>query len=104
MLDKYFEIASKQGIIIRTTKTYWHKILAKHPSVAGLETEVKNTLQNPIEIRVSQKDDSVYLHYRKLREYYLCVVTRQTIGDNEGYIITVYITDKIKIGSVIWKK
>jgi hypothetical protein len=34
--------------------------------------------------------------------YYLCIVARHLNGD--GFIITAYITDKIKEGEVVWKK
>lgn len=101
-MEIYFKVTSKLGRVIRITKDYWNKILSKHPLVAGLEAEIKDTLRKPIEVRISQKDSSVYLYYSKFRTYYLCVVVRHL--NDEGYIITTYITDNIKIGRTVWKK
>ena len=57
---------------------------------------MKSALENPNEIRVSRKDAKVYLFYRKLNGKYCCVVTKHLNGD--GFIVTAYITDRIKIG------
>ena len=44
----------------------------------------------------------VYLYYKHDPPYLLCVVARHLNG--EGYIITVYRTDKIKRGELVWTK
>lgn len=42
----YFEIVTPLGIQIRTTPSYWAKIVTfKHPVIAGREDLVKETLQ-----------------------------------------------------------
>jgi hypothetical protein len=57
-----FEVKSKLGIKVRTTVLYWEKITTqKHPRMAGLEQEVKETLQDPEQIRKSRSDLFVYL-------------------------------------------
>ncbi|MBI2971416.1 MAG: DUF4258 domain-containing protein [Candidatus Aenigmarchaeota archaeon] len=103
MDDVYFEVMSASGKKIRTTRKYWEFIIAiKHPSMTGKEDVVKITLKDPVEIRKSKHDEKTYLYYRKHNGYFCCVVCKHENG--KGYIITAYITDKIKEGGIIWKK
>jgi len=51
---------------------------------------------------VGQKDPRVWIFYRKRDQNFLCVVVK--ILDGEGFIITIYPTDKIKKGENIWPK
>ena len=74
----------------------------KHPSIKGKEKETQETLKSPDTIRVSNSDKNIFLYYKKYCKNYLCVVVRHKNGD--GFIITVYITNKIKEGKQIWKK
>lgn len=98
MNDKiHFEVTSSLGKRIRVTKDYWVRIIqTKHRIMAGKEEIIKETLKSPEEIRISRKYPSVYLYYRKIKEYYNCVVVKHLNG--EGFIITTYITDRIKAG------
>lgn len=98
-----FEVKSKLGVVVKTTRGYWNIIIqVKHPSVKGKEKNVKDTLSLPDEIRVSKRDKDVYLFYKKYRNKFLCVVSR--IHRKSGYIITSYYTEKIKEGELKWKK
>lgn len=98
----YFAIVTPLNIQIRTTPSYWARIVTfKHPIIAGREDLVKETLQNPTEIRRSLSDPMVYLYYKVDPPYYLCIVARHLNG--EGFIITIYRTDKIKRGELVWK-
>ncbi len=49
-------------------------------------------------------DRNVYLFYREIeyhnKNYHMCVVTNKS----KGFIITAYITDRVKEGVQIWKK
>lgn len=99
----YLEVKSKLNKLIRTTKLHWDLItLVKHPIIRGKESLVKECLQNPNEVRLSQEDKSVYLYYSYWEKYNLCVVAKHLNGD--GYIITIYVTDKIKEGEQVWKR
>ena len=99
----YFEIQTKFGILVSTTKSYWNVIThIKHPTVKGKEIEVKQTLHDPDEIRISKKDKSVLLFYRKFAPRYLCVVVK--FFKKRGFIITAYWTKKIKEGELKWKR
>src|SRR3989344_284102 len=93
----HFEIASVLNKNIRVTKDYWNKIIkTKHKIMENKENLVKETLRKPDELRISKKDSAVFLYYKKLNGKYCCVVAKHLNG--EGFIITTYITDKIKIG------
>lgn len=98
----YFEVESVLGKRIRTTREHWKLISEiKHPIIKGHEKEVKETISDPDEVRQSKKDGSVYLYYRKLSKYFVCVLVKHL--NSEGFIITAYLADKIKKGDVIWK-
>ena len=93
----HFEVASILGKRIRVTKDYWNKIIGtKHALMKHKENFVKETLKNPEHIRRSRKDSNVYLYYKKTNGNHICVVARHLNGD--GFIITTYITDRIKAG------
>lgn len=96
----HFEVFSSLGKRIRVTKDYWNKIIeTKHRLMKGKENLVKKTIENPEELRRSRKDQNIYLYYKKIGENYSCVVVRHLNGN--GFIITTYITDRIKIGERI---
>ena|SRR3989344_1284343 len=92
-----FEIRSKLGINVRITENYWQKIVkTKHTVIEGKEELVKTALIDPDHIRVSIKDPDVYLFYKQLNTNYICVVVKHL--NVNAFIITIYITDRIKIG------
>jgi len=83
----YFEVTSKMGKKIRTTETYWNKLInEKHPRMRGMEKLIQESLKNPLQIRRSKVDQSIFLYYKEWGDYFLCVVVRHLNGD--GYIVT----------------
>jgi len=102
--DEYFKIKTPLGIIIRTTKAYWQMIVTiKHPSIAKYEAKVKESLKDPDEVRRSIKDLRVHLYYKKIGKLNVCAVTDH-IDKKNGYMITAYLTDRIKEGEVVYVK
>jgi len=96
-----FEVLTPLGVYVRTTDAYWKKIVTfKHPVMRGKEVLVQQALREPVEVRRSRQDASVYLYYGIEPPYYVCVVARHLNGD--GFIITTYRTDTIKEGECIW--
>lgn len=68
--------------------------------MAGREQAVKETLENPNEIRRSRSDAAVYLCYGSERAgRWVCAVAKRI--DGEGFLITAYPTDAIKEGERI---
>lgn len=94
-----------QHLMVSITKRYWDYIISiKHPHIKGMESDVVNTLEDPDFIRQSKVDENVLLFYREVgyqgKNYHMCVV----INKKDGFIITSYITDRIKEGIQIWIK
>jgi hypothetical protein len=99
----YFEVTSILGKRIRTSKPYWEKLVAtKHPRMRGRENEVREALENADEIRRSIIDPTIYLYYRKAAGHRVCAVVKHL--NDEGFLVTAYLTDSIKVGEVIWKR
>jgi len=75
----------------------------KHPVMTGREPDVASVLGEPVEIRRSRSDKDAYLFYRLEQPgRWLCVVAKHV--DDDGFVITSYPTDAIKIGERVWTK
>jgi hypothetical protein len=98
-----FEIPTPLGFTVRTSESYWRKLIVKHPDMAELCDLVQETLRDPDEIRSSSHDVNILLFYRSHRENrWVVAVARKLNGD--GFLITAYQTDAIKEGESIWHK
>jgi len=99
-----FEVITPLGFTVRLTRAYWELIVTmKHPIMSGHESDVKETLANPNEIRVSRSDPAVYLFYKSQQSgRWFCAVAKRV--DGKGFLITTYPTDSIKEGEHIWPK
>ena len=99
----YFEIKTPLDVRVRTTKGYWNYIVnIKHKVMERKEEIVKITLSQPDEIRRSKFDEDVFLYYKKKDDRIYCAVAKH--GGKRGFLITAYMTDKVKEGEVIWTK
>ena len=102
--EDYFKVKTPLGVTVRTTKEYWQQIITiKHPSIAKYEKQVQLALRDPDEIRRSRKDLQVHLYYLNIGKLFLCVVADH-VSKTNGYIITAYLTDRIKEGEQIYVK
>jgi hypothetical protein len=99
-----FEVLTPLGFRVRVTHAYWALIITvKHPVMTGRENDVKDTLENPSEIRRSKNDSEVYLFYKpELVGRWVCAVTKRL--DDYGFLITAYPTDAVKEGESIWPR
>lgn len=96
-------ITCKLGKLITVTKERWLLITqVKHRELVEKEREIKKTLQDPDEIRLSKKDKSVYLYYKKFNKLSLAAVIKH--NNRTGFLITGYFTDRIKEGKPIFKR
>src|SRR5512145_776578 len=93
------------GRSVRLTDERTTHIL-QHPEMVGMEAEIVQALRSPLEVRISRSDKTVQLFY----EYYaytrvggkwLCVVVKYR-SDDDGFVITAYLTDRLKEGETIW--
>lgn len=105
MKHKKFNAKTHLNTSISVTEEYWNYITTvKHPYMLNKENDVVKTLEDPDIIRQSKIDKAVYLFYRQTiyggKQYYMCAVANST----KGFVITAYITDRIKEGREIWKR
>ena len=100
-----FEIKDVFGRKIRTTTDYWHKIKTlKHQELRYSVTEVKKTITNPDEIRVSITDETIFLYAKRFGKYDILIVAVKVLNGN-GFIVTAYQTKEYKKkGKLIWPK
>lgn len=97
----YLEVETPLGVRVRTTPAYWARIVTyKHPVLRGREDLVVKALETPTQVRRSKSDPSVHLYYAEAGEHHVCVVAKHE--DGEGFIVTAYVTDRIKEGDPIW--
>ena len=92
---------------LRFTDERLEHIRNDHPEMRGQFDKVERTLHNPDIVVKSRTDEKVKLIYKKFNktpvtEKFLCVVVKT--GVLSPFVITVYFTDTIKAGEVLWRK
>ena len=79
--------------------------ILQHPEIAGMEAAIAQALQSPLEIRISRSDKTVQLFYEyhartRVGGKWLCIAVKYPTAD--GFIVTPYLTDRVKEGETIW--
>ena len=98
-----FEILTPLGFTVRTSESYWQRLIVKHPDIEAVEDLVQQTLASPDEIRRSSRDSDVLLFYLTRNDQrWVVAVAKRLNGD--GFLITTYQTDAIKEGETLWHK
>ena len=99
-----FQALTPLGFTVRVTRERWNLIATiKHPVILGHEGDVKQTLENPDQVRQSRSDPQVLLFYHGSGEKrWVCAVTKHAA--DQGFLITAYPTDAIKEGMQVWPK
>jgi len=92
---------------IRFTDERWEHIKTEHPEISEQIKKIQEILLCPDKIVKSRTDSDVELFYRyyditPVTQKYLCAVVKVLFADL--FIITVYFTDTIKKGEVLWEK
>lgn len=95
-----------EGHTIRLTGERLAHILA-HPEMTGMDEMVEEALATPDRVVQSPSDSNVRLYYRyfptaRMGDKFLCVVVKMATED--AFIITAYVTDRIKRGRVVWER
>jgi len=93
-----------QGTAIRLTEERLAHI-REHPEMVGLERAMAETLLHPVRVVESFSDPQARLYYRyylgtMVGDKFLCVVVK--FGASDAFVLTAYLTDKIKNGVQIW--
>jgi len=73
--------------------------------MVGMEMAIEETLLKPEFVVGSVSDQSTHLYYRfyvgtRVGDKYLCVVAK--LVDDDAFVLTAYLTDKMKKGTMIW--
>ncbi len=89
---------------VSLTEERLNHILFKHPELIGKTEKIRDTLISPGVIRKSQYNSRIWLFYKFNRgmKKYLTVVVK--LIDSQGFLVTAYVTDRIKLGEEIWKE
>lgn len=95
-----------RGIPIRVTDERMSHIM-EHPEMRGMEGAIAETLLEPDQVVRSVSDERTVLIYRyyphtMVGGKFLCVVVKESVDDR--FLLTAYLTDRIKQGEIIWKK
>lgn len=93
-----------QGIAVRMTDERLAHIL-EHPEMVDLQSAIAETLKRPALVIQSVSDAAARLYYRlypgtRVGDKFLCVVVK--VGDVDAFVLTAYMTDKPKKGTVLW--
>jgi len=93
------------GRNVRLTDERREHLETAHPEMAGQLDKVAKTLEAPQTVVKSSTDTGAELYYRfysltALGDKYLCVVVK--VKAEDAFILTVYFTDSIKKGDIIW--
>lgn len=72
-----------------------------------MEPAIEETIKKPEQVVRSQSDGKAFLYYRfygetPVGEKYLCAVVKE--GPTDSFLLTAYLTDRIKQGEMIWKR
>jgi len=73
--------------------------------MVGMEGAIQQTLVAPDAVIASFSDEHAHLYYRfylatRVGDKYLCVIVK--IVADDAFVLTAYLTDKIKKGRRIW--
>ena len=95
-----------QGRNVRLTDERLVHIL-EHPEMADLEAALEETLRQPQFVVESLTDPAAKLSYRyylgtRVGDKWLCVVVKYAV--NDAFVVTAYLTDKLKKGKQLWPK
>ena len=91
------------GFRVICAESNWNRITTiKHPTMSDRLEDVKQTLAEPDEVRLSVSNPNVLLFHRSVTPRWVCAVVKRM--DDIGYLLTAYPADKIKQGEVVWTK
>ena len=90
MIDK---VASKNGIPIRLTDDRWAHITEEHGELAGLRSEVLETVSRPV--RILEGGDGEMLALRELEPGKFMVVVYRELAE-DGFVITAFLTRRVR--------
>ncbi|MBF0105760.1 MAG: hypothetical protein HQM16_10590 [Deltaproteobacteria bacterium] len=94
-----------KDVSIRLTDERLAHIL-EHPEMHEMTDAIQEALLHPEFVVQSISDETANLYYRYYSKTmvggkYLCVIVK--IQENDAFILTAFLTDKVKKGKILWK-
>ena len=86
-------VISKNKVPIRLTEERWLHITEEHNEMAGYYYEVLETVNDPQVIYRGKDDECIAI--KSILDKYIIVAYRE-IGKKDGFIITAFLTKRIK--------
>jgi hypothetical protein len=101
------KLKDHKGQEFRLTKERLGHIL-EHPEMDGMLDSIIETLISPETVTKSLTDPEARLYYKYCKytlvgEKFLCVVVKLP-NEGDAFVLTAYLTDKVKRGELIWPK
>jgi hypothetical protein len=95
---------SVNGIPIRMTNERWFHIIENHDDLTGRFDEILNTVEYPDYVIKGYGNALIALKVLEQEKYF--AVVYKELSSEDGFIITAYITNKIKIEKkvILWKR
>ena len=98
-------IKDYKGISVRLTDERLAHIL-EHPEMHDMTGAIQEALLHPEFVVQSISDETANLYYRYYSKTmvggkYLCVIVKT--HETDSFILTAYLTDKVKKGKILWK-
>jgi hypothetical protein len=95
-----------EGLAIRLTDERLAHIL-EHPEMKEMPKAIEETLLRPNCVVESFSDPQARLYYRfyfgtLVGDKYVCVIVK--VSSDDAFVLTAYLTDRIKRGVTIWPK
>ncbi|MDW7998265.1 MAG: hypothetical protein RMI30_02285 [Thermodesulfovibrio sp.] len=96
-------VKSINNVTIRLTSERWIHIVENHDDLAGYYDEVLTAVEDPNYVIKGYGDALIAL--RRLENKFLAVVYKEVSRD-DGFIITAYLTSKIKLERevIVWQR
>ena len=93
---------SVNGVPIRLTEERWFHIVENHNDLAGHYDDVLDTIEHPDFVLKGYKGALIAIKGIARRRY-LAVVYKE-LKRNDGFVLSAYITSKIKRRLIIWRR
>ncbi len=99
--ENMFEARCPLNCTIHTSTWHWFTIREKHSDHDFTVEDIEKCIADPDIIVKSLQDDNVFLCYKIHDKHLLVSVCKKLNG--KGFLITAYLTDKIKKGEILWQ-
>jgi hypothetical protein len=86
------------------TDREWDHIVHRHPEIKKYGRRIHEILALPDLVKISKRDPDVHLYYRFYNDIFNGKYLLVVVNHSRRKVVTMFITDKIKVGEVLWQK